>query len=119
VVGNNAGEIWFWDATTLRKIGSFAAHNEVPTAIALSPDHQTVATGGRDGVIKLWNVRTWHLTLTLTGHTGDITGLAFSPDGSSLCSASQIRKAARYACGGRRPLPNQAPGARLLRSHRA
>jgi WD40 repeat protein len=43
-------------------------------------------------VIKLWNVRTWQLTLTLTGHTGDITGLAFSPDGSSLCSASQDKK---------------------------
>ena len=39
-----------------------------------------------DGVVKLWDVATGEERLTLRGHVGEISALAFSPDGSRLAS---------------------------------
>jgi WD40 repeat protein len=47
-----------------------------------------LATASSDGTVKLWNVATGELILTLDGHTSLVTDLAISPDGSRLYSAS-------------------------------
>ena len=47
--------------------------------------------GSRDAIIRLWNPQTGKLKGTLTGHTADIPGLMFSPDGQTLVSASRDR----------------------------
>ena len=53
---------------------------------AVSPDTQYVATGGRDKKIYLWDRATQKLLNTLSGHTGPIIHLAFSPDSKHLVS---------------------------------
>src|SRR5207245_4789278 len=45
-------------------------------------------TGGGDGVIKLWDVNSGAELRSIGAHQGLIFGVAFSPDGTHLASAS-------------------------------
>lgn len=67
----------------------FPGHREPISAMALSPDGQTLATGAgyTDTDIRLWQVPSFRLLRELSGHQGWITALRFSPDGRTLASA--------------------------------
>ncbi|HNQ89291.1 MAG TPA: protein kinase [Verrucomicrobiota bacterium] len=70
----------------------FPGHREPITAMAMSPDGQTLATGAgyTDTAIRLWQVgevRSFRPLHELSGHQGWITALRFSPDGRTLASA--------------------------------
>jgi WD40 repeat protein len=57
--------------------------------MAFSPDGQLLAMGGRDGLLRLWDVvREAPRGLPLRGHTWEVGGVAFSPDGQTLASGS-------------------------------
>ncbi len=45
-----------------------------------------IATGGGDKTVRLWDVATGALKHTLTGHTGGVNSVAFSPDGKTIAS---------------------------------
>jgi hypothetical protein len=45
-------------------------------------------TGGDDNTVRLWDAATHERVLDLTGHEDYVHGLAFSPDGEWLASAS-------------------------------
>jgi len=61
------------------------AHNTNIYALAWSPDGCTLATGGWDNTVKLWEVE--HGTLLWAGwHDGQVNDIAFSPDGHLLAS---------------------------------
>lgn len=54
---------------------------------AVSSDITLLATGGAlDNAITLWNVETGKPIRVMTGHTGEVYDLAFSPDGKHLVS---------------------------------
>ncbi len=57
-------------------------------AIAVSPDFTAMATGGRDGSIRIWNVGEQGVTpiTTLNGHATLIGDIDWSPDGTMLAS---------------------------------
>ena len=56
---------------------------------AYSPDSATLATGGQDGKVRLWDVATGTLRHTLEHPNVDVVyDVAFSPDGTTLASAN-------------------------------
>lgn len=57
-------------------------------AVAYSPDGQTLASGGRDGAIALWDAQTGELLRNFKAHSHGINAIAFSPDGQQLATGS-------------------------------
>ena len=64
------------------------AHKTPLTALEASPDGARVASGAKDGTLAVWDARTGKKSLDLAGHAEEVYGIAFSPDGSRLVSAS-------------------------------
>jgi WD40 repeat protein/serine/threonine protein kinase len=62
----------------------------IPLGGVFSPDNQYLLTGGRDNILRLWDVNTGELVREFVGHTNTIWGLAlaFSPDGRTILSGS-------------------------------
>ena len=63
-------------------------HTHYVLSVAFSPDGRTLASGSRNGKIRLWDTDTGEHKLTLEEHTDGVTCLAFSPDGRTLASGS-------------------------------
>lgn len=76
------------DVQTLQVVKELPGSAE---AVAFHPDRPIVATAGRDMVIRLWVLGSWHLMAELPGHTHWINSLAFSPDGYTLASGTGDR----------------------------
>ena len=76
-------------ADLFQKQQEFAAPDKVK-AISISPDGNTVASGGDDNDITLWELNSGKKLKTLSQHREPISerGLAFSPDGHYLASGS-------------------------------
>ena len=63
-------------------------HKDDICVVRFSPDGKLLASGSEDMTIKIWEVKSGRLLLTLKGHKDDINYLEFSPDGKSLVSGS-------------------------------
>jgi WD40 repeat protein len=70
-------------------------HTNSIGSVMFSPDGHTLATGGNDRTVRLWNVtdptHPTPLGQPLTGHTNYIRSVAFSPDGHILASGGNDR----------------------------
>lgn len=50
------GTVYLWDAKADRLVGELKAHDGAVTSLAWSPDGRAFATGGHDGVVKIWDI---------------------------------------------------------------
>jgi WD40 repeat protein len=62
------------------------AHQGHVFAVAFSPRGDSLATAGRDGLVRLWNLQGKPRGEPLAVHRGSVRSLAFSADGSFLAS---------------------------------
>ena len=63
-------------------------HSEWVASVAFSRDGSQVATGTRDGKIRLWDAATGAVTTLLDGHTASVNAIAYHPSESRMASAS-------------------------------
>ena len=71
--------IWLYDTATYREVALLTGHAAPVNSVAFSPDGLTLATGGWDHTIRLWDAVTGEQKRTLTGHMGDGLECRFQP----------------------------------------
>jgi eukaryotic-like serine/threonine-protein kinase len=76
-----------WERAT-RQILPLFGHERDVTALSMSPDGRTLASGDKVGMARLWDLRTGSPIGVLKGHDLAISRLVFSADGSLLASAA-------------------------------
>ena len=79
-----------WDVKTQKLLKTIAPKSSI-SAIAYSPNGETLACGTCDNTILLWRTGTWEHKATFEGHTKNVASVAFSPDGYILASGSRDR----------------------------
>jgi WD40 repeat protein len=85
--GDTSGVVRLWSTDTWTPEGErLNVHGAYATGLAFSPDDTQLATGGRDGLVTVWDVGRRVLLNRLKGHKHDVTSLAFSADGLLLAS---------------------------------
>ena len=87
----SVGMVSAQDNTPVLTLADTVRVSESPLdAVAISPDGVFVATGGRDNLIRIWEITESgeSLALELSGHSDRIVDLTYSPDGRLLASAS-------------------------------
>ena len=92
-----------WDLATGECLRSLTGHDGWVQGAAFSPDGRLLATVGSDGTARLWDSGTgkrrfWNPSIgkprrILTGHTGTVWSVAFSPDGRLLATTGFHRTA--------------------------
>ncbi|MFF3504997.1 trypsin-like peptidase domain-containing protein [Streptomyces sp. NPDC003247] len=65
-----------------------ALPGEGAASVAFSPDGRTLATGGWNGTVQLWDPVTRRPRAKLSGHRQAVWAMAFSPDGGTLVTGS-------------------------------
>ena len=99
LAGVGAHGVRLWSVTTGRQIGHpLTGHTNFVESLAFSPDGKTLAGGGYTAYrgqnrvqvwVRMWDVATGRpIGHPLTGRTGDVGSVAFSPDGKTLATAS-------------------------------
>lgn len=92
----NGDFAYVWDVATGRKLframhAATADDAEAPgfwvDSVAFSPDGNYLATAGRDGTARVWNLTTGQELVRLT-HAAPVAAVAFSRDGTTLSTGS-------------------------------
>lgn len=93
VASASFGTIRIWDLKAGRLVRTLnGVHSKKwVRSLAISPDGKTLASGGDDNNISLWNLSTGKSIASIVAHRGTVNALAFSRDGQTLASASNDR----------------------------
>lgn len=77
-----------------------AGHTGGVKSVSLSGDGQIGVSGGEDGTVKVWDVRSGKCLSTLSGHHGSVGSVAISRDGKNLFTGSEDQFVKRWDISG-------------------
>lgn len=69
---------------SLKEIGVLTANESKVLRVAFHPDGKLLASGGQDGIVRLWDVETGSLLESIPGECGAVFCLAFDHQGKLL-----------------------------------
>lgn len=85
-VGTNTNTVELWDSTQFVKVRELAGHTGRVSSLSWN-SASLLSSGGRDSAILNHDIRqSRHVQSTYLGHTQEVCGLSWSPDGSTLAS---------------------------------
>jgi tetratricopeptide (TPR) repeat protein len=67
----------------------YGRHKNRVLSVAYAPDGATLAGGGADGTVRIWDARTGQQLQQLTGPAGGTPSVAYAPDGAALASTGR------------------------------
>jgi WD40 repeat protein len=73
-----------WDAVAGARLNTYQSQGGRVEVMAWSADSQSVATGGRDGTVDVWNGNT--ITWTYGGNASAVWNIVWSPDGKFIAA---------------------------------
>jgi WD40 repeat protein len=79
-------------------------------SVAFSPDGKLVASGDKNGMLRVWDVTTGGLQQQWQGHSGAVCGLAFVSGQASLISAGEDGQLKGWEVGTNRQVWSRATG---------
>ena len=85
VATNDGKQIVLWNSAT-GAVHRLQGHADTVVCLDISPDGSTLASGGRDGKLMLWDVRTTERIGPLLDDAKVINSIDFSPDGKMLAA---------------------------------
>ncbi|KAF9232864.1 WD40-repeat-containing domain protein [Melanogaster broomeanus] len=95
VSGSADHALCIWDTTTGASVGEkWNAHSDRVWTVRYSPDDETIASGGRDSLVRIWDAQRKMKVVEITEHPDWVNCVTFSPDGTCLataCDDSNIR----------------------------
>lgn len=86
---SRTGELMLWnlaDGTLVRRFDK--PHDDTVQSIRFSPDGKTLASGGADRMVHLWDVESGKRQATLEGHTHHVTAVAWGLAGREVASGA-------------------------------
>jgi hypothetical protein len=86
------GTVTVCDLETLRPLWTHPAHGNGVLTVAFASDSRMVATGGNDGIVRLWESKTGKSLGLLDASGYAVTALAFAPR-TDLLAAAMVRRA--------------------------
>ncbi|MEO1617551.1 MAG: WD40 repeat domain-containing protein, partial [Planctomycetota bacterium] len=89
VTASDDQSVKVWDAKNYELLQTLEGHHQPVWRAVFSPtDSRLIASSSADGSVLLWDWQKASIKTTFDGHASQVAGLAFTPDGKCLLSAS-------------------------------